>query len=131
MNKERVNIQYSIDLNELPAEVVRLMARATSITEAAIQTEFNDLKQIDENHALSLHAISTVDIARKRLAAIDYALNDVAQIINGYLTFKVQENLQEQEDQRPLAPEPPPQQNSLAPAIDPLHEAMRAAAARS
>jgi len=120
MNKERVNIQYSIDLNELSGEVVRLLARASSVAEAAIQTEFNDLKQIDENHALSLHAISTVDIARKRLAAIDYALNDVAQIINGYLTFKVQENLQEQADQRPAAPD-----------ATPLHADMRVADAGS
>jgi hypothetical protein len=131
MNKERVNIQYSIDLNELSGEVVRLIARATNVAEAAMQAEFSDLKQIDENHALSLHAISTVDIARKRLAAIDYALNDVAQIINGYLTFKVQENLQEQADQRPFTPDPPPQQHDPVPAVDPLYAAMRAADAGS
>jgi hypothetical protein len=116
MNKERVNIQYSIDLNELAGEVVRLMARASSVAEAAVQSEFSDLKQIDEKHALSLHAVSAVDVARKRLAAIDYALNDVAQIINGYLTFKVQENLQEQIEQSPLSPD-----------VSPLHEDMRAA----
>jgi hypothetical protein len=114
MNKERVNIQYSIDLNELSGEVVRLIARATSVAEAVHQAEFKDLSHIDEKHALSLHAVSTVDIARKRLAAIDYALNDVAQIINGYLTFKVQETLQEQADQRPIAPD-----------SGPLHEDMR------
>jgi len=116
MNKERVNIQYSIDLNELASEVVRLMARASSVAEAAVQSEFSDLKQIDEKHALSLHAVSAVDVARKRLAAIDYALNDVAQIINGYLTFKVQENLQEQIEQSPFSPD-----------VSPLHEDMRAA----
>ena len=116
MNKERVNIQYSIDLNELPSEVVRLMARASSVADAALKAEFKDLKHIDEKHALALHAVSTVDLARKRLAAIDYALNDVSQIINGYLTFKVQENLQEQMGQQPLAPD-----------AGPLHEDMRAA----
>ena len=115
MNKERVNIQYSIDLNELSSEVVRLMTRASSMAEGAVQSEFSELKQIDDDHALSLHAVSAVDVARKRLAAIDYALNDVAQIINGYLTFKVQENLQEQIDQSPTSPD-----------AGPLHEDMRA-----
>ena len=97
MNKERVNIQYSIDLNELPEEVVRLITRASSVAETALQAEFKDLKRIDEK-------------------AIDYALNDVVQIINGYLTFKVQENLQEQVEQAPAAPDP-----------GPLHEDMRRA----
>jgi hypothetical protein len=115
MNKERVNIQYSIDLNELGTEVVRLMTRASTVAEAAVQAEFNDLKQIGEKHALSLHAASTVDLARKRLAAIDYALNDVSQIINGYLSFKVQESMQEQIDQTPVMPD-----------ASPLHEDMRA-----
>jgi hypothetical protein len=117
MDKERVNIQYSIDLNELPEEVVRLITRASSVAETALQAEFKDLKRIDEKQALSLHAASTIDLARKRLAAIDYALNDVVQIINGYLTFKVQENLQEQVEQAPAAPDP-----------GPLHEDMRRAA---
>ena len=101
MNKERVNIQYSIDLNDLPTEVVRLLKSAA---ERVTTTDFETLKSIDEKNSLSLNTLTSIDLARKRLAAIDYALNDVAQIINGYLTFKVHESLNEQVDQPPLQP---------------------------
>ena len=104
MNKERVNIQYSIDLNELAGEVVRLLNRASKNATTAATVDFENLKNVDEKNSLSLNTLTSIDLARKRLAAIDYALNDVSQIINGYLAFKVQDSLNQQADQNPLQP---------------------------
>ena len=104
MNKERVNIQYSIDLNELAGEVVRLLNRASKNATTAATVDFENLKNVDEKNSLSLNTLTSIDLARKRLAAIDYALNDVSQIINGYLAFKVQDSLNQQADQSPLQP---------------------------
>lgn len=104
MNKERVNIQYSIDLNELAGEVVRLLNRASKSATTAATVDFENLKNMDEKSSLSLNTLTSIDLARKRLAAIDYALNDVSQIVNGYLAFKVQDSLNQQADQNPLQP---------------------------
>ena len=104
MNKERVNIQYSIDLNELAGEGVRLLNRASKNATTAATVDFENLKNVDEKNSLSLNTLTSIDLARKRLAAIDYALNDVSQIINGYLAFKVQDSLNQQADQSPLQP---------------------------
>jgi|2_EtaG_2_1085320.scaffolds.fasta_scaffold15040_4 hypothetical protein len=95
MKKERVNIQYSIDLEELPAEVLRLIGRASTIHNEVMTDDLALLNAVEEKNALSLNTLSTIDVVRKKLAAVDYALNDVSNIINGFLMFQVQANLQE------------------------------------
>ena len=95
MKKERVNIQYSIDLEELPTEVLRLVHRASTIHNEVMAEDLAFLSAVEEKHALSLNTLSAIDVARKKLAAVDYALNDVSNIINGFLTFQVQANLQD------------------------------------
>ena len=113
MNKERVNIQYSIDLQELPNEVKRLIERASTINEKEIKSALKELSSVEETNALSLSTLSFIDTARKKLAAMDYALNDVADIINGFLHFQVQTNLHEKYENmpqnRPQSPVPPSQ----------------------
>jgi len=108
MKKERVNIQYSIDWEELPAEVYRLLSRANEIYSGDLKKAAAELVKIDKNTALSLDTLSSIDITRKKLAAMDYALNDVADIVNGYLHFKVQTTLQEHQDTQMSPPGPTP-----------------------
>lgn len=95
MNKERVNIQYSIDLEELPTEASRLISRASLIAKEDLASCFQELGKTKDSDVLSLSTLSCIDVARKKLAAIDYALNDVSDIINGFLHFQVQQNLQD------------------------------------
>lgn len=117
MTKERVNIQYSIDLQELPAEVRRLIARAGEINEKGVKSALKELSAVEESAALSLNTLSFIDTTRKKLAAMDYALNDVADIINGFLHFQVQANLHEKYENLPQnrapSPVPPPQSDAL------------------
>ena len=105
-NKERVNIQYSIDLEELPAEASRLIERASMIARDDLASCFQELKETQDSEVLSLNTLSCIDVTRKKLAAIDYALSDVSDIINGFLHFQVQQNLQDKYDNQ-LAPRAP------------------------
>jgi len=111
MNKERVNIQYSIDLAELPSETHRLINRASSLTSKDLAECFKELCNVKDENVLSLTTLTSIDVARKKLAAIDYALSDVSDIINGFLHFQVQQNLQDKFDNQPTArnemPTPP------------------------
>lgn len=111
MNKERVNIQYSIDLAELPTETHRLIKRASSLTKEELTECFKELCSVKGDDVLSLSTLTSIDVARKKLAAIDYALSDVSDIINGFLHFQVQQNLQDKFDNQPAVrremPTPP------------------------
>ena len=109
MNKERVNIQYSINLQELPAEVRRLIGRAVDINDKEVKKSLKELGAVEENTALSLNTLTFIDNTRKKLAALDYALNDVADIINGFLHFQVQSNLHEKLENQPQPASPRPQ----------------------
>jgi hypothetical protein len=111
MKKERVNIQYSIDLQELPTEVLRLIDRAAAIHNEVGTEDLATLSTIEVKDALSLNTLSSIDVARKKLAAVDYALSDVSNIINGFLTFQVQANLQERYEKEGT---PAPEYNSRA-----------------
>jgi hypothetical protein len=85
---QRVNIQYSIDVEDLPTEVERLL-----------QTAYGNLASLEElcvhdPPALSLGTVERIDHIRQRLADIDYMLNDVSTIVNGYIAYKAQAALQ-------------------------------------
>ncbi len=109
MKKERVNIQYSIDWEELPTEVYRLLARANEIYSEDLNKAAAELAKINKKTALSLETLTSIDVTRKKLAAMDYALNDVADIVNGYLHFKVQSTLQEHQETQLAPPGPMPE----------------------
>ena len=82
---QRVNIQYSIDIEKLPTEVTRLLESAYENL-GNVHTEW----KLDDT-PISLETLEKIDKIRIRLADIDYLLNDVNQIITGYLAYKSQE----------------------------------------
>jgi hypothetical protein len=88
MFPDRINIQYSIDSDELPHEVSRLFGKVDSLVgqlTGSIQTRTEDSKTI-----LSLQTIEEIDIFRRRLASMDYILGDIDNIISSYIDYKVQ-----------------------------------------
>ena len=85
---QRINIQFSVDVGELPREVGRLLEDA-----------FNDYQLLQpECHrdlgmtVLSYEMVEKIDKIRLSLGAIDHRLNDASNIISGYLGFKAQED---------------------------------------
>jgi hypothetical protein len=83
---ERVNIQYSVDMDDLPSEIVRLVARAIAdLNDVASATSEQN---INTDGVLSLRTIQVVEEVRQELATIDVRLGDIINLINGYVTYK-------------------------------------------
>ena len=80
---QRVNIQYSVELSELQSEVKRLLQKASTNLEIA------ELQKTLKNPTLlSLQTIEELDEVRQALAKADFILNDVTNIVTGYLNYR-------------------------------------------
>ena len=101
MTTQRVNIQYSVDMKELPAETDRLLAKAhTSILECA-----NKLAQLHEADVpLTIACLQSVDAVRINLTNADHILQDVQNIVSGYLSY-MSDTTNSDEQALPLAPD--------------------------
>ena len=88
MFSDRVNIQYSVDVEELPAEVLRLIEKASTHTGILHTVGMSDLTSLSQEQIMSVATLDRLDRIRRQLAAADYVLNDVMNIVSGYLEFK-------------------------------------------
>jgi hypothetical protein len=103
--RQRVNIQYSIDLEELPWEVNSLISRAsTKLVKAS-----NTLSDIHQRGAatslLTLKAIKDISLLRESLANIDFILEDTTNIISGYINHTTKDNSQQELTQTAQPPQ--------------------------
>ena len=103
---QRVNIQYSIELDDLEEEVNRLYSGAI--------TQLASLPHASIN--LGTEGLDKVDSFRQKLAKVDIMLGDVQKIIQGYVRFKTQP---------PPEREPPFQQTSDELEVEQLEEQIR------
>tara|TARA_B100000575_G_scaffold243376_1_gene207100 strand:- start:87 stop:497 length:411 start_codon:yes stop_codon:yes gene_type:complete len=92
--KRRVNIQYSIDIDDLNAEVKRL----TNTVESKLTSLSRESKFGVEQSILNLSTLEMIEKTRMELANIDFILNDITKIVNAYISFKTQESAPEVED---------------------------------
>lgn len=81
---QRVNIQYSVELEELQGEVDRLFGKAIK--------ELDQLAPVGGTPKLKLgtDGLEKLDALRRKLARIDIMLRDVQNIVEGYVRFKTQ-----------------------------------------
>jgi hypothetical protein len=86
--EQRVNIQYSIDMEELPEEVDRLLQKANSALKNVCVADLKELSSIDEKSLLSIRSLEIIEQTRKKLAAIDHVLSDVTNIVDGFIKYK-------------------------------------------
>tara|TARA_R100000315_G_scaffold23324_1_gene8675 strand:+ start:644 stop:979 length:336 start_codon:yes stop_codon:yes gene_type:complete len=81
----RINIQYSIDMDDLEKEVERLLSQSL------LKIENINLEEARANKELmSLFTMKQIDEIRKELADIDHTLRDVSEIIASYVAYRVQ-----------------------------------------
>jgi len=79
----RVNIQYSIEMEELEEETLRILKKAVN------QIDGKLLKKVAQpDNLLSLTSATMIDEMRQSLANADILLRDVHNIITGYLQYK-------------------------------------------
>jgi hypothetical protein len=76
---QRVNIQYSVELDELPDEVNRLFGDA-----------IRQLDALSPVGGTGTEGLEKLDTLRHRLAKIDIMLGDIQNIVEGYVRFKTQ-----------------------------------------
>ncbi|MBL96776.1 MAG: hypothetical protein CMF52_03085 [Legionellales bacterium] len=80
---QRINIQYSIDFEELPAEVTKLYDKAIK------QYGNINLPKLSKQNILSSSNVLLIDEARKALAKTDIMLSDAQSIINSYVEYEL------------------------------------------
>ena len=82
---QRVNITYSVEIDQLDIEVQRLIKSALS----EIQTMVNDCNSLEQANPLTIDNCQLIDNIRQRLAKADIVFSDVVNIINGYLQYQL------------------------------------------
>ena len=86
MEPTRVNIQYSIDLEELPNEVERLLYKATNSLEEAVDQ--GDILEERED-LLTVATLNKINDLRMCLTRTDLILEDMVKIVGGYLKMNM------------------------------------------
>lgn len=99
---QRVNIQYSVEIDKLPDTISALYNRAM-----LRMKHLND-SMLGMNSGLDLEMIEQIDSIRLELAQIDIELADIDRIVKGYVNLRTQEKsdiLQETLDELQIDPE--------------------------
>ena len=95
---DRVNIHYSVELEELPNEVGNLLARS----EEKLSDCYESIRKIiDVYGSKTMMTIACADEIRTKMTAVDYTLNDITNIISGYVRYKIEEEMKSLENSQP------------------------------
>jgi hypothetical protein len=105
----RVNIQYSVKIDELQSEVSRLVNRALTDLQCIISEH-----DVGSNVTLTMDTHSDVDSIRIALADVDSILHDVNNIIRSYVAYKTQEVSQDMIPNVPQAQAPSTPEDAIA-----------------
>ena len=83
---KRINIQYSIDLSELPHEVERLYSKAVR--------EFRDIDfpEVAREGILDYSTAKKADEIRQKIARLDLTLSDVPSFVSSYVEYEISSN---------------------------------------
>lgn len=80
---QRVNLQYSITIEQLPYELGRLINKTNANLNSITKIDVND----DETANITLDTIKQIEQTRASLYAVDQELMDIQNMINGYINF--------------------------------------------
>lgn len=95
---QRVNIQYSVNIEDLPAELERMASGAEDrLAKICMAMEMHP------ENMMTLEAHEYFDSIRVGLSGVDAILGDINNIIQSYLSFRTQ-----QLTENPLPPATPP-----------------------
>jgi len=117
---QRVNIHFSVDLEELPDEVERLVSKFGDQL-----VELSEMYSNMSTDVISVAGIEDIEKLRFSLANADHILADVSSIAGGYIRLKTQP---EEEQEQPQAIENPFTPNSDT--LNGLEEKLKAFSSR-
>jgi len=96
----RVNIAYSIELDNIPKEVSLLIERvAVRLMKLPDEVQAS-YRSLNAGHTNIQEELERIDLVRQELAKIDFSLMDCAEILHGYQKALVE--LREQESQQAI-----------------------------
>tara|TARA_E500000305_G_scaffold109942_1_gene116337 strand:- start:222 stop:617 length:396 start_codon:yes stop_codon:yes gene_type:complete len=84
--QQRVNIQYSVNVEEVPELVSRLLSEAVSTLERASSNAVKFYPEIckqSEQYDNYSFGTEKIDSIRRTLADVDYRLSDIAMMLSG------------------------------------------------
>ena len=82
--QDRVMLQYSVQLDEVPKELKRLIEKANILTRGSLAARFKKLIATDTAELLQETAASDISRVRAALANVDIILSDAENIINPF-----------------------------------------------
>jgi|TARA_R110002167_G_scaffold119489_1_gene296767 hypothetical protein len=108
MENKRVNIQYSVNVGEIPGVVSVFLEDISTYISAAWSDEFSVTDSVidsisQENYTKAIEGIKKI---RTQLASIDYRLEDSMSILAGYQNYL----LNKDSNMSPPQPVAPPEQ---------------------
>ena len=105
---QRVNIQYSVDLEDLEVEVSRMIKQTGNKLEQYGEDLGHTVGISGQAPCLTLKTLRKLLEFREGIAKIDYKLEDITNIISGYIRYEVQpaEETNPTTSEEPHSPEP-------------------------
>ena len=92
---QRINLQYSINIDELDDETARLISKAfVSLSAAKAQLSALSAKK---TNTLTLSNFDEITEIRKSITSIDHQLSDICDIIKGYISYRTADTPSEQQ----------------------------------
>lgn len=85
---ERVTLQYSIKLQDLPREVSRLIGEASALQTGELAKKFRKLNLSEGYELLGPDVLHNIRQLRFVLSDIDATLGDIENIVSGYLEMR-------------------------------------------
>ena len=77
----KVKISYTVELNEVPNQVCKLLSDHDL---NLLTKQFNELNEIISSNNIN-NALFNIDLFRRKLAGLDQTLDDAQSILDGYM----------------------------------------------
>jgi hypothetical protein len=86
---QRVNIQYSIDIKELPGEMEGFLSKAERKLGKCHQELQKLIARYQRDILMTPVCSEEISVLRQTLTDVDFILEDTTTIINGYVAYQV------------------------------------------
>ena len=91
MDHQRVNIHYSVGMEQLPKEMRVFLEKVKLKIDHSSKEMEQILNSYMEGEVMTMKCMENLERIRGQLTDTDYLLNDVTNIISGFLNYKLQE----------------------------------------
>lgn len=91
---ERIHLQYTIKMSELPGEVERLIKKADKVINGPQNKAMQALVNLKGVDLLTLNTVKKLHEVQDSMDVLGHLLRDVENIVNGYVDYELQKHQQ-------------------------------------